>query len=606
MVKKYRDWSVKLKLLTITALLILGSVFVESYLSYTQYTKDFERQSTDKVNQIIEQVSLNIDTYLDDLFRLTLAPYRNAGVMAALEQDGPDSELEELNKRRLVETYLEEMMIYPRKDILRVSIITDETYSSGRIPSGGSQETNPQNSDWYREAMNTQDYVFVPSHMQQIGGDQSVSVISVVRRLVSTRTQQVLGVIKVDANYNGIVDISSRANMGEDGGLLILDDKNNVVYSASDKDKAIAGSANRAGYIVSSIPVSRVGWQVVAVNSVKEMNRQAMHTRNTAFLFAVASSLLAIVVLFLFVRQFMRPLLAIVRLMKEVEHGNLEVQFGGSRRDEIGYLGASFNALMAKINDMLQRNTQLVKEVYEAKLLQKEAQINTLFNQIRPHFIFNTLNMISLTMQAGKQEKAIDHINKLSSMLRSLTTWDKEVPLQREIDLLHAYLGIQSSRYEGRLTYALDIDPALAARRIPALLLQPIVENAVIHGCERKKEPTAIRVYSRLMADRLLICVADDGLGMDARALAALQGKLASADEAAAGTALPVAADVSAGGGDGFDRERKDGKQEPHTGIGLVNVNRRIKARYGAAYGLSVVSAEGAGTTVEVALPPEE
>lgn len=604
MVKKYRDWSVKLKLLTITALLILGSVFVESYLSYTQYTNDFERQSTDKVNQIIEQVSLNIDTYLDDLFRLTLAPYRNAGVMAALEEDGPESELEQLNKRRLVETYLEEMMIYPRKDILRVSIITDETYSSARIPSGGGQEAHPQESDWYREAVNTQDYVFVPSHMQPIGGDQSVSVISVVRRLVSTRTQQVLGVIKVDANYNGIVDISSRANMGEDGGLLILDDKNNVVYSASDKDKTIAGSADRDGYIVSSVPVSRVGWQVVAVNSVQEMNRQAKRTRNTAFLFAVASSLLAILVLFLFIRQFMRPLLAIVRLMKEVDHGNLEVQFGGGRRDEIGYLGSSFNALMAKINDMLQRNTQLVKEVYEAKLLQKEAQINTLFNQIRPHFIFNTLNMISLTMQAGKQEKAIDHINKLSSMLRSLTTWDKEVPLQREIELLHAYLGIQSSRYEGRLTYSLAIDPALAARRIPALLLQPIVENAVIHGCERKKEPTAIRVYSRLTADRLLVCVEDDGLGMDAEALAALRDKLEAADETAAGTAPP--ATLPEWAGDDFADRRANGKPEHHTGIGLVNVNRRIKARYGAAYGLTVVSAEGVGTTVEVALPPEE
>jgi two-component system sensor histidine kinase YesM len=583
-VKGYREWSIKRKLLMMTGLLLLSSVFLESYFSYTQYTRDFEKQSSDKVQQIIEQVSLNIDTYLDDLYRLTLFPYRNVAVMSALEEPVPETELAQLEKRRLIENFLDEIMIYPRQDILRVSIMTDQIYSSARLPTSLVPDENVETYDWYRQALSTQEYIFVPTHLQS-SNKGNVPVFSIVKQLRSiSNTQNILGVIKADANYNGIVDIIGKAEMGQDGGLFILDDNNNFIYSSNDKFRETVLSLKRAtsliqkGYLMNTTAISQVNWRIIAVNSVAEMNKEAIKTRNTAFLFAIGSALFAILVLILLIRHFLKPLLSIVKLMKEVELGHLDVTFQSSRKDEIGYLGAAFNRLVKKVGEMLNQNTILVKEVYESKLLQQEAQINALFNQIRPHFIFNTLNLISLSMQSGKQDKAIEHLNQLSSILRSMTQWDKEMPLRKEIELLHAYLGIQSSRYEGRLSYSIDIDPLLNDLIVPALLLQPIVENAVLHGCECKKEKTTITITSRMMPGWLEIEVHDDGPGMEQETLLRLQNKIDIMEE----TVSP---------------------NPSHTGIGLVNVNKRIKVKYGEQYGIIIKSEWQQGTTALLTLP---
>ncbi|WP_372661734.1 sensor histidine kinase [Cohnella sp.] len=583
-VKGYHEWSIKHKLLTMTGLLLLGSVFLESYLSYTQYTRDFEKQSSDKVQQIIEQVSLNIDTYLDDLYRLTLFPYRNVAVMSALEEPVPETELAQLEKRRLIENFLDEIMIYPRQDILRVSIMTDQIYSSARLPTSLVPDEDVETYDWYKQALSTQEYIFVPTRLQS-SDKGNVPVFSIVKQLRSiSNTQNILGVIKADANYNGIVDIIGKAEMGQDGGLFILDDNNNFIYSSNDKFRKTVLSAGdntsliQEGYLMNTTAISKVNWRIVAVNSVSEMNRKAIKTRNTAFLFAIGSALFGILVLILLIRHFLKPLLSIVKLMKEVELGRLDVTFQSGRKDEIGYLGAAFNRLVEKIGEMLNQNTVLVKEVYESKLLQQEAQINALFNQIRPHFIFNTLNLISLSMQSGKQDKATRHLNQLSSILRSMTQWDKEMPLRKEIELLHAYLGIQSSRYEGRLSYSIKIDPSLYDLLVPALLLQPIVENAVLHGCEHKKEKTMITITSRLMPDKLEIEVHDDGPGMDPETLLKLQKKVNSLEETVSPNSL-------------------------HTGIGLINVNKRIKVKYGVEYGIRIESERLQGTTAILSLP---
>jgi two-component system sensor histidine kinase YesM len=592
---KFRTRSIKFKLLTIIALLILGSVFLESYLSYKQYTKDFERQSSAKVQQIIEQVSINIDTYLDDLFRLTLSPYRNEAIMSTLEEGTPGTELQQLDRRRLVENFLDEMMIYPRKDILRVSIVTDQIYSSVRIPSNVLPAETSQQIAMYKKALLTEDYLFVPAHMQPSATNGNMNVFSIVKPLRSTLdSQQVLGFIKVDANYNGIVDTCGKASMGQVGGLLVLDDKNNIIYTSNSRYNEmistgsligdITTNAKHNGYMQNHESIPRVGWNVIAVNSVKEMNRQALATRNIAFVIAFCCCLFAIGVLILYIRRFLQPLLAIVHLMKQVERGNLSVRFLRVQHDEIGYLGRSFNTLIANFRDMLDKNTLLVKEVYEAKLLQQEAQINALFSQIRPHFIFNTLNMISLTMQSGQQDKAIDHINKLSSILRSMTAWDKEVPLERELELLRAYLSIQSSRYEGRLDYQIDIDPSLYHCPVPALLLQPIVENAVQYGCEEKKGKTKILIGSQVEEAEACIAffVVDNGKGMDAGILASVQAKIEQI--------VPPMREGSF-------------QASAHAGIGLSNVNKRIKAKYGADYGLTITSEPNVGTKVIIRLP---
>lgn len=600
--KKYRDWSIKFKLLTISTLLILGSVFLVSLFSYIQYTRDFKEQSASRIQQIIEQVSLNIDTYIDDLFRLSVSPYFNNTVMAALEDNINGSEMEQLNKSRLIEGFLDEMMIIPRKDIIRVFILTDNIYSGSRIQTSIDDKFDFHNFDWYREALKTREPVFVPAHLEQIVKNPKFKVFSVVEQIRSARnTDKILGVIKVDANYSGIQAICNKVNMGKEGSLYIIDENKNIIYSSaggadsldanytglnekikSSREAYFTTEIGKRPFLVNSIKMERPNWTVVAVNSVNELNKRASYTRNIAFLMAFICSFFAILIFVIFIKRFSNPLLAIVKLMKEVQHGNLSVKFRNTGNDEIGYLGSSFNTMVSKISEVIEQNTNLVKEVYEAKFLQKEAQINALYSQIRPHFIYNTLNMISLMVQCGKYEKAIDNINKLSSILRSMANLDKDTILQSEIDLLNSYLSIQGNRYDGRLEYSIDIDKSFYSYTIPALIFQPVAENAVIHGCEIKKDKTLIKIYNTEEDDCIVFNIEDNGKGMEPETLIKLQAKV-----------------------DGLGSADTDNVEFPgsRSGIGLVNVNKRIKIRFGQKYGLKIYSTAGHGTCVKIILP---
>lgn len=620
--KRYRYWSIKKKLLFFSVLFIMGSVYLNSILSYTRYTMDYEKQSSAQVQQIIDQVSYNIDTYLDDLFRLTLSPYMNDGVMQTLEEDVHSSQLAQLKKRRYIDSYLEEMMIYPRKDINRVFMLTDEIYTVGRMPIGVDYDSRFQEFDWYKQAMATQESIFVPTHTQQMVKNEGPKVFSIVKQLRSTRdTERILGAIKVDANYNGIALICSKVDMGTGGGLFIVDENRNVIYGSTDALNAgffynqIKASGKTAmtieqggsSYLLNSTVLPRSNWTIVAVSSLKVLNQKAVETRNFGYMIALACSLLAFILMYFFVRRFLAPLLNIVKLMREFEQGNLSVSFPAHRNDEMGYLGTSFNGLVSRVNEMLDENTQLVKQVYETQLLQKEAQVQALYNQIRPHFLFNTLNMISMQMQTGKQDKAIDHLHKLSSMLRSMTFMDKDIPLQKEVDLLKAYLSIQSSRYEGRLDYEINVDSALLSMPIPALLLQPIVENAVIHGCEAKREMTHIVITAAQQPHGgIRITIADSGQGMSAEALQRLRDKLELEVTGKSEPDYREKPELNAEKGDIKISERgtpASGHTHNGTGIGLLNVNRRIKLKYGPEFGIHVESLPEQGTTVTIHLP---
>lgn len=597
---KLKNLGISFKLAVTTALLISCSVFFVSFLSYKKYTKDFKEQSSKQVQQILEQVSLNIDTYLDDLFRLSLYPYYNSDFIDALDKQINDNDLKFLNRERTIEDFLNQMMIFPRKDIVRVFIIADRIYKSERIPSTLDNTINPKAFTWYKKAITSKKPIFVPAHLEQMTTKQKNVVFSVVNKIKSTRNlSRTLGVIKVDANYSGIESICKRVDMGKYGGLFIIDDNRNIIYSSVEnipydkhfnfykeindtKKPYITLKYNKKSYLVNIAKTSLANWSIISISSLNEINKKAIQTRNNAFLMAFLSSIFAIFILICIIRWFLNPLLYIVSKVKEIQRGNLLVKFPSKKNDEIGYLGASLNDMVKKIDTMMKENTNLVKEIYEAKYLQKEAQINTLFNQIRPHFIYNTLNMISMFIQCGKEDRAIDNINKLSRILRGLSHCNKDITLEYEMNLLNSYLSIQNSRFQERLEYSINIDKTLNCCVIPALIFQPIVENAVIHGCEGKKEKTEIKIWNTQKDDKVIFIIEDNGKGMSEQELTDLRKKIYDYND---------------------EKYELLNMKNKDSGIGLLNVHRRIQIKYGKNYGLHINSKSGIGTNIQIILP---
>lgn len=602
---KKKQNSIQFKLLNITILLILIPAVVISILSYTQYAKNLEQISADGTYQTIEQLSYSLNSYLSGLFQFSSTIYYNNDLMNALENSKKGSKYNNLEKEWTIEEQLDETLIKTRSDILSAYIISGGViYRNGLYNESIDGNADYASYGWYRKALKSEEPFYVPTHLEQLIANLRNKVFSIVRRINSIKkTGRLLGVLKIDAKYSSIASICDKIQMGRNSGLLIMDQNKSVIYSSTDKkdykelymltehntDRYFKTTVGGNEYIISSIKVPSADWTIISLKSVSELNKSTDLTRNFTILITFLCSAAAISILLLFTRGFLRPLLNIVRLMKEVRNGNLEVYFPEKRKDEIGYLGLSFNLMVHRISGMIDENTKLVRQVYETKLLQNEAQINALYSQIKPHFLFNTLNMISLLIRCNKTDSALENLDRLSDLLRCMTRFNREIPVREEIGLLNSYLSIQKTRYRDRLEYNIDIDERLYSFVIPALSFQPIVENTIVHGCEKRKEKTVIKIYSKIYDNRIEFCFEDNADGMDAEALKALRRRVYSADYSYAPES------------DGQSNLPKAG-----SGIGLINVNKRLKIKFGNKYGLKIDSSENVGTRISIILPRHE
>lgn len=585
--------SVKQKLFLMISVLILVSVSAATILSDRSYRNDLIAQSTQSTRQLLEQLSINLDTYIDELFRLCFSPYYNKRVMEQMEST-PATAAERLNKQRIIEDYLTEVMTLPRSDILRAYIFSNGVYSSSKTRVGSALDGYSKEK-WYQQALSSHTAVFLPAHHEGAGRG-ALEVFSVVQRINSmSNSSNPVGVIRVDANYQGIKAVCDRAGIQAGGALFIWDDAGNQMYSNNQTGQAeLAAALNTSHpfesniedfsfrlegqeYLVHSQRLRTTDWRIIDVHSMHVLTAAAESARNKALAFALLCAVLGVAVSIPLVRVFLRPMFHITQLMHTAQSGDLTVRAVSGGHDEFSYLADSFNNMLAQIQEQTARNDLLTRQIYEARYLEKEAQYTALCNQIQPHFLFNALNTIHLLIKTDQSEEAVQSIAMLATLLRGMVNAGREISLRAEMKLVESYLSLQQKRYRG-LQYTLPDVTAWETYLLPALTIQPIVENALVHGCEPKRGGAQIAVTLEETADALLLCVQDNGLGMEEEKERHLQEALAQST---------------------FDPEKQEG------GVGLVNIARRVQLRFGPEYGLRFETKRGQGTCVTLRLPPK-
>lgn len=586
--------SIKQKLLVIISALILISVLAVTVLTYENYSTDLIAQSTQNTRQLLVQLGINVDTYLDELFRLCLSPYYNKRVMELLETS-PATAADKLAKRRTIEDYLTEVMTLPRSDILRAHIVSDEIYSSSKTRYSADIPKDYQQEAWYMQTLASSEAVFLPAHTE-IQGKTTLSVFSIAERINSTHNNgQTLGVIRVDANYNGIRAVCDRAGTGDGSALYILDSTGSEIYrddrtgstgtlaavsdalAAHNGETTFRFTVGQTEYLVNLQSLHVTDWRIIDVHSMRSLTSAATEARNKAYLLAILCAALGVLITIPLVKQFLKPIFQITGLMRTAQSGDLTVHASVESRDELAYLARSFNEMVDQIRIEIERNNLLTRQVYEARYLEKEAQYTALCNQIRPHFLFNALNTIHLLIKTDRGDEAVQCIDMLATLLRGMVNADREITLRAEMKIVESYLMLQQKRY-GSLGFTLPDVSKWGHYRLPALTIQPLVENALVHGCEPKRGKTQITITLQETETELLIAVADNGIGMEARTVTALREALA------APTVEPLQGESS---------------------VGLVNISRRVKLKFGEIYGLTIQSLEGEGTAVTLHLPLE-
>lgn len=276
------------------------------------------------------------------------------------------------------------------------------------------------------------------------------------------------------------------------------------------------------------------------------------------------SSLLCILASYIITRSISRPINDLLVVMKHVEQGDMTVRSNIKRNDEIGALSDQLNYMIMKVDELFKRNIE------KQDLLHK-AELSNLQAQIKPHFLYNMLDLIKWLSKFKKNDEIDSVIIKLGNILRSnVHAGEEMVTVKESIDLIEDYLSLQKMRYSDKLSVSIYVDPSTNLYKIPKLIIQPIIENAVIHGIEPKIKPGYINISVNKRSEKLEIRVEDNGIGMDAEVF-----KLSDVPK----------------------------EKTSRLGTGLWNVYRRLKLHYGEQGEMQIFSNKDIGTTVVIRIP---
>lgn len=315
--------------------------------------------------------------------------------------------------------------------------------------------------------------------------------------------------------------------------------------------------------------------QIVSLHGYQDILSGAMRQSRTGILLFGASVIFALTMIVLYTRSYSSRVERFLGQMKKAAAGNFELEekLGGS--DEISVLYDYLGTMIYQIQKLLAEVYRERLHAEQLKTRQKEVEFKMLASQINPHFLYNTLETIRMKARYSGQREIEELVKMLAKILRSsLSAGGGDVTLQSELELVCCYLKIQQSRFGERIRYSIESEEGLEDYRMMPLLLQPIVENSIIHGLEGKEGTGHITISAHRQEEQVVIAVFDDGLGMPAERLERVRNSL--------------------------NVYSRDGK---HIGVG--NVHQRVRLRYGAEYGLTVDSREGEYTKVEIHLPQD-
>ena len=423
-------------------------------------------------------------------------------------------------------------------------------------------------------------YISTP-HVESIFTGYYPWVVSIVRPVPDNAAARWLS---VDLSFTELAATISNVGIGQHGYCYLMDERGNMVYHPQQQllyaglKKEEAGRlaclgdgtyvADTVIYSVQRVPNSP--WRVVGVSYIDEtVNESFWQMVRIAVATAALIFVAALAVGWVLSRLLSRPLQQLENAMEAFEQDADRFAFHAVRGTrEVQNLSDSFGHMVGRIQ-------QLMTTVREEEIDLRKTELKALQAQINPHFLYNTLDSIAWMCERGKNADAVQMVHALARLFRiSISRGHELIPIEKELQHAEAYLQIQKYRYKNQFTYHFTVDEGCLHCLCNKITLQPIIENAIVHGLDLMVDAGHIEITVRPDDGDILLIVADDGIGMEPEQVAAL-----------------------------LQNEPSD-----RTGIGVKNVNDRLRIYFGPEYGLSITSAPYEGTTVTIRTPrvPED
>lgn len=558
----------------------LVAMLLSGIALYVQMSRQFTEVIQEESQAVLGQVNRSVDSYLRTIMKLSDSLYYGVIKNADLSTEEVNSQITLLYDNN-------------KDSIANIALLSKEGELLEAVPAARLKtDLDVTKEEWFGNTLERTDNLhFTTPHVQYIfdnNENQYRWVITLTRAVEITHGKSTdQGILLIDIRYSSLQQILENIALGNQGYLYMINSSGDLIYhpkmqlieTGQMSENIAAATGYRDGSYreeyngemrdVSVKFVGYTGWKLLSVTPEKGLSLSNLKMR-LFVVFVVASFLLALVLINAFISsRITNPIQELEKSVNAIEEGELdtEVYTGGSY--EIRHLGRSIGEMAKRIKTLMQ---DIVAE-HESK---RKSEFDTLQSQINPHFLYNTLDIIVWMIENEQKQEAVKVVTALARFFRiSLSKGKNIIPVSDELEHVRNYLMIQQMRFKNKFTYVIEAEEDVMELSCLKLLLQPLVENAIYHGMEFMDGDGEIHVRAYREEDDLWFWISDNGLGMT--------------------------------------REQVEGllSEKPHvssrrgSGIGVKNVNERIKLYFGEAYGLAIESEPDEGTVIRIHLPAE-
>ncbi|WP_432629402.1 cache domain-containing sensor histidine kinase [Brotaphodocola sp.] len=576
------------------AFLALGllPLFVAGLVLYAQFMRNMEQVMLEDMSHMVSYTAHNVaelEAECDDLTKMIYDISTEDGewLWQILKKDS----LSPMTRKLRVSEFLK--AIQERDSKIRSVVFTD---AQGELYYATANTQKVLQAEQFQETMEqanqgAQGAFLLSTHVDDYFPQSKNQVITFSRRYRDVSEirllDQTLGTVYVDLDLEKISSVIQEQDLKRESTICLVSAFGDCIYSTNPLEReqgisnweeiegllrGVQGSVRTAKEYLVYQEIPKCGWKILMRIPRSALMRNLDQTRQVVVIFVIGSFCILMFLYESLLRRFREPVKKLEAGMNEIQKGNFSARVDVEREDEIGVLAKGLNQMAEELEAYIHR-------VYVAEIRQREAELDALKSQIKPHYLYNTLDVIRMMALEHDDEQTAGMVESLSRQLKYLIGYNSDlVPLSRELDNIREYFRIMKVRYENRICLEIDVEDQIAECSIIKLSLQPIVENAVKHGLRPKKGEGSVRIEAFVDEDLLEITVMDDGVGMSEETLEKLQNALES---------------------DEIGEKQEDGWHH----VGLKNAYDRIKKNFGEEYGLEIMSSEGIGTVVTMHLP---
>ncbi|WP_238653338.1 sensor histidine kinase [Paenibacillus piscarius] len=573
---KSRYVPLRTKFIVLFFLLITIPFLIIGTISYRKYTAGVERSTVELSNQVVNQININLERYIKELDRLTLTPLYDEDMMQILRKHrgaGPAGTYLSTDETLKMNLFISSLA-FDRGEIESILVFTNDGGIFSNLDQSVRKRWDVSMADWM-EPVEREDggLTILPPHTAAYYTEGKQGMISAARVIREPYTNAKLGIVKVDLTPRGFGSIVSTLRSGGSGLLQITDKNQAVLYSEADKLPDLQES-----YITASAESSYTGLKVTSMIPRTQLREDARELTSSTLIVSIVALAAAYAAAILLSNRLIKPIAHLQSKMRQVKRGLFLERATVTTSDEIGQLTEGFNTMIGEID-------RLVKEVYETRLKEREAELLALQSQIHPHFLYNTLEMVNMLALQGNTRELSGVVTSLGKLLRyTVGHREQMVYVLDEVRFVEAYLRIQGMRLGDKLQAVIHIDSSFDYCVVPKLILQPLIENVIEHAMGQ--EPLHLVLTASVDEEDLVLSVKDDGLGISGTRLQELEQQLYGSHS------RPAAVDADQRG---FGRVEK--------GLALRNVHQRLRLLYGEPYGLTLDNTAERGVTVSLRLP---